>query len=64
MVEARTCLGHSEKEKRLKKITKLSGFLMKPPVPDKSLRVLIKKGPESEEISLEELENAFANTPE
>ena len=31
---------------------------------DKNLRVLIKKGPVSEETSLKKLEDYFANTPE
>ena len=62
MTEVGACLGHCEREKRLNKIKKLSLFPGEPP--DEYLRVLIKKGPVSEETSLKQLEEAFASTPE
>ena len=62
MAESTVCLGHQERGTRRKKINNLS----RSPVqhPDANLRVLIKKGPVSEETSLKELEENYARKPE
>ena len=62
MADAKACLGHGERGARKNKISKL----LKSPLPslDENLRVLIKKGPVSEEMSLKELEENYASKPE
>ena len=62
MAESIVCLGHGERDARRNKINRLltspQQFL------DENLRVLIKKGPVSEETSLKELEENYASKPE
>ena len=62
MTDAKACLGHGERGARKNKISKL----LKSPLPslDENLRVLIKKGPVSEETSLKQLEEMYSGKPE
>ena len=62
MADSSTCLGHKEREARTNKIGKLS--TRPKATPDENCRVLIKKGPESVETSLKELEDIYENKPE
>ena len=61
-MEERICLGHKQREERKFKIQKLT----KSPIQslDETQRVLIKKGPLTEETSLRELEENYARKPE
>ena len=61
-MEPNTCLGHKHREEKRFKINKLTEFQLQPL--DENLRVLIKKGPESVETSLKELEENYASKPE
>ena len=62
MAESDECLGHFERVARRNKIEK---FLASSPiVPDENMKLLIKKGPKSEEISLRELEVIYVSKPE
>ena len=63
MAESIVCLGHEERgATRRKKIKNISTFPVQQP--DENLRVLIKKGPVSEEMSLKDLEENYARKPE
>ena len=53
MADGKACMGHGERGARRNKITKLLTSPLQSL--DESLRVLIKKGPVSEETSLKEL---------
>ena len=61
MAESNVCLGHGERGARRKKIENLLESQVQHP--DENLRVLIKKGPVSEEKSLKELEENYARKP-
>ena len=62
MADISDCLGHGERNARQNKITKLLSAPQQNP--DENLRLLIKKGPVSEETSLKELEENYAWKPE
>ena len=62
MAQSFTCIGHKEREERRNKIGKLVERPME--ILDKSLRVLIKKGPVNVETSLKELEEDYESKPE
>ena len=62
MTTVENCLGHQSRIVRKNKIKMLLESPLKSP--DKNLKILIKKGPVSEETSLKELEEYFANRPE
>ena len=62
MADAKDCLGHREREVRQDRIKKMSASPLE--APDENMRVLIKKGPVSEETSLRQLEDLFESTPE
>ena len=62
MADKGSCRGHSERSSRKNKINKLSSSSCS--APDENLRVLIKRGPVSEEMSLKELEDSYARKPE
>ena len=62
MADKGSCRGHSERSSRKNKINKLS--LSSCSAPDENLRVLIKRGPVSEETSLKDLEDSYARKPE
>ena len=62
MAEPNVCLGHGERGGRRNKINKL--LTSSQQTPYGNLRVLIKMGPVSEELSLKELEKIYANKPE
>ena len=56
------CIGHEMRTARKNKITKMLNEPSR--IPNKSKKVLIKKGPVSVESSLNELENFYSNGPE
>ena len=60
MTESDICWGHCEREKRKNKINQLLTSTQQSV--DTSTRVLIKRGPVSEETSLSELEEIYART--
>ena len=60
MAKSDNCWGHCEREKRKNKINKL--LTSSEQSVDTSTRVLIKRGPVSEETSLSELEEIYART--
>ena len=62
MAEPTVCLGHEERGTRRKKMDNLLRFPVQHP--DENLRVLIRKGPVSEETSLKELEDSYGRKPE
>ena len=62
MATVENCLGNQSRVMRKNKIKMLLESPLKSP--DKNLKVLIKKGPLSEERSLKELEEYFALRPE
>ena len=64
MAGAKACLGHGVGERGARK-NKISKLLTSPlPSLDANLRVLIKKGPVSEETSLKEVEEMCSSKPE
>ena len=62
MADTSDCFGHGERNARQNKISKLLSAPQQNP--DENLRLLIKKGPVSEETSLKELEENYASKPE
>ena len=58
-MQSDNCIGHEQRGERLNKIKTLSKSA--PKTLDKTKRVLIKKGPVSEEMSLKELEEIYAS---
>ena len=62
MADASECWGHGERKARENKISKLLSAPQQNP--DENLRLLIRKGPVSEETSLKELEENYASKPE
>ena len=61
-MQSDNCIGHEQRRERLNKIKKLSKST--PKTLDQTKKVLIKKGPVSEEMSLKELEENYASKPE
>ena len=57
----RQCVGHQLRSERIIKTEKLLDSPLK--VPDKNLKILIKKGSTSVETSLQDLEESFAFNP-
>ena len=61
-MQSDSCVGHAQRGERGNKIKKLLNS--SPLTLDESMRVLVKKGPESVETSLKELEEKYAKKPE
>ena len=62
MADSKVCLGHEERGYRKNKIAKLITKLQA--APNKNCRILIKKGPNTVETSLKELEEDYESKPE